>query len=560
VWISIKAMKSKRAPAPPPPNAPRMTDLRARGRELAIKIKELRVQLKTAKDAIAVDPVVRVALGEIEEHAKARRREERARCGVFWGSYLLIEAAADQANASKMDPSFARSTVDHELAALAGHELWLDEGRVGVQIQGGISVDDLEDDTRIQIHHAPDHRTGRRAGTRRILRMRVGSDGRDPIWAEWPMTMHRPLPAGAKIKAATVSRRQRDCRRWHWVVQIQIDIPEVARRTVGTCALNLGWCQRPDGLRAGYVVGDDGRETEIVVPVSVIDRIEKASSIRSFRDTLLIGEGQTRDREDPELARSIGMRDALVTWLRAATLPDWLRSRCVLDRSGAESWHVAQWRSADRFRRLAAVWRHQRFDGDERGFLIVAWWARRDEHLERYERGLERGARLHRREVYRIAAAKLSARYATLVVDDTDLRQFQRSPRPDEERREIATVKRQQQIVAPSELRLVLASAFGREGRVDKVILANLTCACHGCGVINEWDRLAAERDHTCSGCGLRWDQDANAGRNLLREWVRTVDAREAARVAKLAERKPSRTARFLAKKLQRREAEALET
>ena len=519
-------------------------DLRLRSRAIGAEIKALRAQLKEAKRRIAADSQIQAALAVIDEQAAQRQRDERARCSVFWGSYLLVEAAAAQARKGKMDPDFRRSTHDRDLVDLAGHELWLDEGRVGVQIQKGIGIEDLADDTRVQILEAPDGREGRRAGTYRRLRIRIGSEGTAPIWAEWPMIMHRPLPSDARIKGVTVSRRHHDRRRWEWRVQIHVDLPATPRKHGPICALNLGWCQRDDGgLRAGYVIGSDGHEEEIVLSPSVIDRVEKAAKIRSQRDVDLNV-----------------MRDALVPWMRGASLPDWIRQRCVLDREGRDAWHVGQWRSDDRFTRLAQVWRQRRWEGDEIGYSILESWRYRDEHLQRYERGLERSGRAHRRELYRRAAAVLARRYATLVIDDTDLRDMQRSPRPDEDRQEIATVKRQQQITAPYELRLTMQSAFSREGRVDKLPAANLTARCYDCGAINVWDRVASGRRHTCTSCGVSWDQDANACRNLLREWSNTADEREAARVAKLAIRKPSRTERFLAAKLRKREAKSLET
>src|SRR5690606_21269492 len=135
-----------------------------------------------------------------------------------------------------------------------------------------LDLDELTTDTQLQILAAPDHRTGRRAGTRRLLRLRIGSKGGTPIWAEWPMIMHRPLPDGARIKAVTVSRRRRDCRRWEWLAHVMVDIPESASRPTpidGAVALNLGWAQMDDGVRAGMLLGTDGHAREIRVSESV---------------------------------------------------------------------------------------------------------------------------------------------------------------------------------------------------------------------------------------------------------------------------------------------------
>ena len=353
-----------------------------------------------------------------------------------------------------------------------------------------------------------------------------------------------------------MSRRRRDCRRWDWRLLLTLEIPDDAvmhKRSApadGAVALNLGWCTRPaDAVRAGYVLSADSTtDHEVTVPHSTIDRVEKSEAIRSQRDKNLDA-----------------MRAPLVEWLRAheASLPEWLVERTILSRppreqrhedssasqetetsSGlpsepldaprvetprARSWHVAQWRSAGRFRGLAFAWRDQRFDGDAEGYQILESWRYRDEHLERYESGMRRGGLLDRRERYRLLAADLAARHRTLVVDDFDLRKFQESPKPEEERVERPTAKRNQRHAAGSELRGALLNAFG-PSRVLKESSIDVTRACAAivvdvatgadrvCGHIDIWDHAVA-REHTCSECGATWDQDQNACKNLINRW-----------------------------------------
>lgn len=77
--------------------------------------------------------------------------------------------------------------------------------------------------------------------------------------------------------------------------------------------------------------------------------------------------------------------------------------------------------------------------------------------------------------------------------------------------------------LAPSMLRQALVQAFrARGGVVLEMPAAGTTIRCAACGDVDDtWDR-AAHLVHTCRTCGQRWDQDANACRNLLRlarEW-----------------------------------------
>ena len=472
---------------------------RAAVREIGVHLKAARADLKAAKARIASDPDIQAKLAAVQEHAHARRLAERARTEAYYGTYLLAEAAAEQAAKGKTDPRFAP---------------YRGEGRIGVLVIHGIDVADLEDDTRIQIHRRDNGRGGRRADQGRTLRLRVGSDDRRaPIWAEWPMIMHRPIPEGARIKQATVIRRRRDCRRWDWRVQILLDLsaspPHRSTPADGVCALNLGWAQVEGGIRAGYVVGSDGAETEVLASRSILDRLAKADSIRSIRD-------QHTDE----------MRARLSAWIADHPLPTLApqptsgdgRTASLAERAD----HLHSWRSPNRFAALARAWKSQRFDGDADGYDLLEAWRYRDEHLQRYEAGLVRGSQLARREAYRVIAARLASTYRTLVVDDTDLRELQRSPTPESERTEISAAKLAQRRAAGSELRTALVNAFG-VGRVVKLSAADVTSTCHDCGSIERWDRAAHGRKHLCSACGVTWDQDANACRNLLREQQRAI-------------------------------------
>lgn len=98
---------------------------------------------------------------------------------------------------------------------------------------------------------------------------------------------------------------------------------------------------------------------------------------------------------------------------------------------------------------------------------------------------------------------------------------------------------------APGELRQALVNAFA--GRVvyapggfatDSVTPSR---QCWSCGTIDtDWSR--ANLEHTCSGCGLRWDQDVNAARCLrqyagdsVRDARTTTNSWAAAKAAKKA-------------------------
>jgi len=520
---------------------------RALARELGSQIRDLRAEIKSNRKAVV--EAVKPELDRIEEESLRKRKEARANCGVYWGTYLLQEADADRARQEVFAPKF---------------HAWRGEGRVSVQIQKGITLDELYgQDTQLHIDAVPEsaHDPGVRRGDRRrarrtLVRMRVQSDGGKPVWAVWPMRYHRPLPPGSLIKVATISRRRHDCRSWDWLLHITVEIPDAAMRPApasGVVAINLGFCQRQGGtIRSGYMVADDGTEQEILLPRSVIDAIDKCDSIRSIRDKNMntlktqMGLWIATTRETYEkIAREIATdhrplppdvdgawsRFCLYVAMNGPAWPAWFAD-------AAATLHA--WRSPDRFRRLAFWWREHRFRGDTIGFNLLEggpngtndWrteqtsWRYRDEHLERYESGMRRRALLRRRETYRVLAARATAQYRTLLLDDTDLRNFQRSPPPESESVEIRAVKRNRGLAAGSELRLTMVNAFG----ADRVVkMAPTTKPCHACGTINTWDRREAGRSHQCSHCGAYWDQDANACRNMLAQYAQDLISAQAA-------------------------------
>lgn len=269
------------------------------------QIKNLVIKIKEIREAVRKDPEVQNALGIAEADARQRVRDERAKCGVYWGTYLLQEADADRARQESSMPKF---------------EPWRGNGRVSVQLQGGLELSGLwGSDTQIQIApvspDAYDRRVpkgARRRAGRTVLRLRVSSMKGRPVWAEFPMIMHRPLPEGAVIKVATVQRRKRDCVSWYWRLQMTVDTTACisARPPApdhGAVALNLGFAVRPGGtIRAGFLVGTDGLAKEILTVKSDIYRgaelspdqlakamswisngLKKSEDIRSIRDNNL---------------------------------------------------------------------------------------------------------------------------------------------------------------------------------------------------------------------------------------------------------------------------------
>lgn len=481
---------------------------------------------------------------------------------------------------------------------------WTGESQIGVQIQKSqplpcslISTSD----TRLQIHG-------------NLLRMRIGSEGVMPVWAEWPIKMHRPLPEGM-ITGATVSLRKVGPRE-EWTAEIYVDNEPIIRPSgYGTVAVNIGWRKVDGGIRVAYAVDDEGNVDELIVrdenlrgdkqrpkntqrPAGRLSDDERAvvredsrlysKACQAMDDGGSIEEAESILRGRPDLIQKLrdrvrlppkaevlasfrkvdelqSIRDtrfnraryALQVWMdeHEADVPSWLRQRTRT---------IHAWKAPGRLAALVLFWKKNRFDDDYDAYDALERWRYRDHHLWTWASDQHKKALRRRRDIYRRWAAKLAERYHTIVVHKQDLSKAARKPRllqkDDVEDNETARANRH--LVAPSELRLSLANAKRtRDGATVQIPAAPITKTCNSCGSLESFD-AADQIYHTCSSCGTRWDQDENAARNMLRLYFeRPSDAAilgTARKVEKLddngqpTETKRARIARLVKEKAER--------
>jgi hypothetical protein len=515
------------------------------------RAKLARVQRRATTQALAtarreLRPVIEAELKIIEDRAGELRRGARAICKTYWGTYLGIEAADDASRKMPLydgdepnDPRFLR---------------WEGEGSVGVQIQSSkhlftyaldgndsrcrvISLDRTERENRLSGR-------GLRSHARKKLMLRVSSEGRAPVWAEWPMIQHRPFPAGSCIKWVKVHCRLTGTRE-HWSVDFTIEAPDsLPAHGQGVVGIDIGWRQindnnastRNDAPRTSHAdassigrlgpterrqerggqrlkaetelrvcawASEDGRDMgDLRLTSHEISQLTKASSLRAIRD-------KNFDHVRTHLRQ---MLDSIKT-------PAWLSQACL---------HMMKWRSQAKLSSIVWKWRKERFVGDDEAFMLANAWRKQDRHLYQWESEQRMRALLMRREKYRTFAVSLASKYETLVLEDRidestkkmDLRPLARRDEP-EERKELHEAARSQRfLAATSELRLALIHAFeSRRGHVNYAACRDSTAACHECGLIQHWDHN--ELEHTCENreCNATWDQDDNAAQNLCERY-----------------------------------------
>lgn len=517
--------------------------------------KDARQRVVAAEAQLRNNPAYNAAREAAMARVSVAQKAARASCGVYWGTYLLVEGAVEQASKTlgpdgKLWPlplwSFFDGVkeLDPRFASFDG------QGLLGAQIQKGAVVQEdgsIEPNplVRLEPRALPpnaDPKSRRSAlRPRMTLWLRVGSagpGGREPIWATWPLNMHRPLPAGARVKYVTVqlqrvgplSANGGEYSGERWTAQITVELPETLTPTrpvpaSGRVGVDLGWRVVEGGLRVGFLAGSDGALEEIRVPPTTLERLAKADELRGVRDRDFnvikvavagwLGGGMSHELDAAFLAAVAPHRDH---WFKNQAfhtpLPASARSlenlRLVRERGS----HVALWRSPQRLHDLEAFWATHRFPGDDVVLAVLHAWSEQDRHLWAWEANVRRKALAHRRDVYRVIARRLADTYAELVIGDVNIARVVEASSGTQP----AAGHFQ---AAPGELRAALVNAFA--GRVIYapvgVTKADLTPlepsnTCWSCGHREAWDRT--ELCHTCSACGLRWDQDENAARIYL--------------------------------------------
>lgn len=409
-------------------------------------------------------------------HERAWRRKKKARqaaanLGLYWGTYNAVMASHETALARAL-----KEGGELHFRAFRG------EGTVTAQIQGGAEVRECDggENTLFQMDAPiPEQKW-------RYARVRIGSDGRAPVWVAIPIVYHRPTEGTIKSVSAT---RRLVAGKVRWTVNVTTTLPPVLLKGAGAAvAVDIGWRLLPDGVRAGYWQDDGGAHGEILgVPAADVEQFREIERQRSRVDT-------ERDQFLPELVKFLNARELDGEW-RAQTTA------------------LVQWRSPDRVATLVRWWSDHRLAGDRKIWQAAQKWRRHTLHLMNHWRNLSEQLTGRVCERYRVFAADIAARYQVLILEDFDLRQVAEI-NPDEERKTTGATYRQ--MASPSSLRSALVNAARREGLEVRVVPgAYTTKTCHACRKTEEWDQAASVM-HRCGHCGDLWDQDRNAAINLL--------------------------------------------
>jgi|GEM_PF-2944245 len=452
------------------------------------------------------------------DHLNQQRKEGRSNAyseykdeGLWWGvrSKILRESGSFISGAP---PKFR------------GWHKSVRSTRFVVQTQGGLTEEELLSgrNTTARLTLFPDgvwaegKRRPKRMGDA-ILDLRIGSDEhRKPIWTSIPISYDRHLPAEAKIKWIYLFKRLLvDKEKWEVVFALECpaaaDYDAIRRRggdkkrtnrnrkgirlrkyaQSGVVAIDVGWRKFEDYLLVGTCAASDGREWELRLDGNWLGQLRRVEGMQSYRDVLL---------------------NEQVKWLHP-----WLKSRkgSLPELLLPPSRNLEKWGQRS-VARLVKQWMRERPIGtldEQRALARLDEWLSRENHVWHFQANLQHQLLLYRREEYRVWARRIGEVYRCVVLEKLNYGDWHK--KPPVERGGSVKADMAKKYLRDAGLSHLKNALKGGVLQVADVPHEGTTVNCHACGHADVWEDPAA-KDHVCETCGLRWDRDVNAARNIL--------------------------------------------
>jgi hypothetical protein len=392
-----------------------VSPLRAKITEWRCDLAVLRWLRGWQKAVLKGDATLKAGYGAAQNQSYAEVRALRnGDESPYWGTYLIVEKAAE---AWKRNPDAPRYLP------------YRGEGRLAVQLQKGLPVADLLAGTDMRLRILPGTSRARRDGslrpfkdTFRTVKLRIGSNGRAPLWVTLPMVMHRPPPEDGLVKWAWL-RRTRVGVRFRYELQVIVEseafappAPSDPGEAPLTVAVDIGTRDLPSGdLRVAYWVDSQGKEGEILLPRTRLS--SPASHGHGRRRVVPDDLGKVEDLRAIRDKHLDDIKVQLAAHRRVAITAEWFQERTS---------HVDKWRSPARVGALYRDW--QRHEGDEEIHAALGEYLRRDRHLYDWEVHERRRHVARRDDLYRRLAADFCGRYQTIVIAGRDYRREELPP------------------------------------------------------------------------------------------------------------------------------------
>ena len=441
-------------------------------------------RLRVVRDAANASEELKAKAAIIDIEAK--KAIKALRPGTYWGTYMLVEDNAQKAKTdSRGDPAY-NENPSH-----------LCKTRIGVHFSGGIGVVELTTSTRLQITPLnrtakADHPIGqKRREQEKLLSFRIGTSDRKPLWAQFPLVMHRSLPVDGRVKDAYITRHPHNVTMpWSYelcvVVEAASFVPTPTKETrSASCAINFGWLAVGDELRVATINSDAGIR-EVRLPTDILGRFKKAEELRGLCD----------DKFNTA-------KTTLATWLKESQCSNEFREDFA---------NVDKWRSQHRMMELIWYWNTHRFVGDAEIFATMNEWRKRYRHLMKWAQDEQAYCQRFRDNMYQVEAKRLATTHARIIIDTFKISDVARRPGVEKVETGGQAARHNRVLASPSDLRSKIIKACAKYGaEVVAATSVNGTKRCNYCGEIQEVKTV----NHRCVSCGIEWDRDVNNTLNL---------------------------------------------
>lgn len=454
-------------------------------------------KFKSIREKINKDPTALAQYAVINDQANTQHKLTRCKyADCYWGTRELVDKAHEAIRASRTPPEFKKwRTASSRIGAR--HQSAKD--------RNGITQANITSNTVMRILPAEALQQLRQPSTKlekfKTLRMRVNTvpGTIQPVWVDFHVLIHRPLPDDFRIKNAWIKRTpigetgwiKDPGRRYRWELQMQLESMTFTKEVTSphAVAVDIGWRKQLNGaIRVGFWADTQGESGPIDLPAEIISLFEKAEGLQSTR---------TKNFNDA--------RDELHAWSKEHPdiLPQWF-----IDTITTKALYA--WKSIGRLAARVWYWRENRFPGDETIYKTMYEWVKQDRHLLQWVDGNRMKAQDKRMDLYRKIALDFSRRYSKLILEDFDLREIAKDAKPEDKKdQERKAVRRQRRNAAPSELRQCLREKLP----TITVASENTSKLCSHCGQLNDIDEKTL---YICNYCNTAIDRDRNAAKNIL--------------------------------------------
>lgn len=463
---------------------------KAQRKELFVKLKSLKIQLKD-------DPERKAKLTALIEQYKSKVNSLRKDSDLYWGTYLLVDDAIEAASKSVK-----------QLSKSLRFKSWNGDGQIGVRSMPTtkyVGMNEVFDNncSVLQIDPIDSEvynlsRGERKRATRSMVRVRLGSieGAKKPLFATFPIILHRPIPPNSRFKRASISRKI-FASKVEWTIEITIEVNDALIHNDNQCvqkekavAIDIGWRKIEENLFRIITWRDTNNNVGFInLPKHICAKLQKVDDLKSIRSNNF-------NKAKEMLNEFIKNNKAI--------LPEEFVKDCA---------YLSQWRAIAKLSRLIRKWAKNRFENDSEIYDILEKWRYHDFHLWNWETNQRRSVLRERKEFYRKLASELNKKYENVVMEDFNLAEkVARKPSVESNENDNETARANRFKAAPSTFRLAIDLCF--KGVIIKINPVNTSKIHYACGSL---ENIGSDLIHTCSCCEKIYDRDDNATFNILK-------------------------------------------